>query len=265
MQPRRKTVGMAKSSAGFNAQSEIPSASVARLATYLHVLRSLSESGAMLVSSGQLATAAGVNPAILRKDLSHVGSGGVRGVGYDVGRLIARIALALGVEHNHNVVLAGAGHLGKALLGRVGFERRGIKIVAMFDADPELIGTTITTAEGELAVRGLGDIGDICQEHGVEIAVLATSDGDAQDTCDAFVEAGVHQILNFTAIAPQVPDHVYVRPVDFALELQVMAFNAARRHNSESDVVSAERLQDGRAPRSGAKTRARSDQRSVGV
>ena len=262
---QKKDGRMAKSSAGFNAQSEIPSASVARLATYLHVLRSLSESGAMVVSSGQLATAAGVNPAILRKDLSHVGSGGVRGVGYDVGRLIARIALALGVEHNHNVVLAGAGHLGKALLGRVGFERRGIKIVAMFDADPELVGTTITAAEGELAVRALDEIGDICQEHGVEIAVLATSDADAQATCDAFVEAGVHQILNFPALAPSVPEHVYVRPVDFALELQVMAFNAARRHNADSAVVPREQRSSGRAPRSGAKTRARSDQRSVGV
>lgn len=260
---------MAKSSAGLNAQSEIPSASVARLATYLHVLRSLSESGAMVVSSGQLATAAGVNPSILRKDLSHVGSGGVRGVGYDVGRLIARIALALGVEHNHNVVLAGAGHLGKALLARVGFERRGIKIVAMFDADPELVGTTITSAEaeaeGELAVQALDEIGDICHEHGVEIAVLATTDADAQATCDAFVEAGVHQILNFTALAPRVPGHVYVRPVDFALELQVMAFNAARRHNAESVAVPAEQRSGGRSPRSGAKTRARSDQRSVGV
>jgi redox-sensing transcriptional repressor len=265
MQPNRKTVGMAKSSAGVNAQSDIPGASVARLATYLHVLRSLSETGAMVVSSGQLAAAAGVNSAILRKDLSHVGSGGVRGVGYDVSRLIARIALALGVEHNHNVVLAGAGHLGKALIGRVGFERRGIKIVAMFDADPELVGTTITAAEGELAVQSLDQIGAICAEHGVEIAVLATADTDAQLTCDAFVEAGVHQILNFTALSPRVPEHVYVRPVDFALELQVMAFNAARRHSSESVVAQGDQLPGRQTPRSQPQTRARSDQRSVGV
>lgn len=266
----RKTVGMGKSPAGDGdvsrsaggsgsaggPQPDIPSASVARLATYLHVLRSMSETGAMVVSSGQLAAAAGVNSAILRKDLSHVGSGGVRGVGYDVSRLVARIALALGVEHNHNVVLAGAGHLGKALINRVGFDRRGIKIVAMVDADPELVGTTISAPEGRLPVRGLSDIREICWEHRVEIAVLATSDADAQRTCDTFVEAGVHQILNFTCVSPQVPEHVYVRPVDFALELQVMAFNATRRHSAETEVVQRNSSRPGRT---------QSNQRSVGV
>ncbi|WP_237340943.1 redox-sensing transcriptional repressor Rex [Williamsia soli] len=262
----RKTVGMGKSPADAgdkgNAgsaggpQPDIPSAAVARLATYLHVLRSMSETGAMVVSSGQLAAAAGVNSAILRKDLSHVGSGGVRGVGYDVSRLVARIALALGVEHNHNVVLAGAGHLGKALINRVGFDRRGIKIVAMVEADPQLVGTSIAAAEGELRVRGLAEIPAICAEHRVEIAVLATSDEHAQITCDSFVAAGVQQILNFTCVAPRVPEHVYVRPVDFALELQVMAFNAARRHSAEAQVVQRNSTPGGRT---------QSKQRSVGV
>ena len=76
-----------------------------RLATYLHVLRSLGQRGILIASSGQLATAAGVNPAILRKDLSHVGANGVRGVGYDVGRLTARIALALHTDTVHTLSL----------------------------------------------------------------------------------------------------------------------------------------------------------------
>jgi len=255
----RKTVGMAKSPA--LGQPDIPGASVARLATYLHVLRSISESGALVVSSNQLATAAGVNPAILRKDLSHVGSGGVRGVGYDVSRLIARIALTLGVEHNHNVVLAGAGHLGRALVSRAGFDRRGIKIVALVDADPDLVGTVVAGNDSEMLVGNLDEVPAICAEHGVEIAVLATADDDAQITCDAFVAAGVQQILNFTAVALQVPEHVFVRPVDLALELQVMAFNAARRHSAENEAEQPNSLPRGRA----AKPRARSNKRSVGV
>ena len=242
-------------------QPDIPGASVARLATYLHVLRSISESGDLVVSSNQLAAAAGVNPAILRKDLSHVGSSGVRGVGYDVSRLIARIALTLGVEHNHNVVLAGAGHLGRALVSRAGFDRRGIKIVALVDADPELVGTKVAGNESEMVVGDLGEIAQICVEHGVKIAVLATADADAQVTCDAFVAAGVQQILNFTAVTPQVPEHVFVRPVDLALELQVMAVNAARRQSAESEVAQPNQLQRGRAQ--GPRTQ--SNKRSVGV
>ena len=83
--------------------TDIPGPTVARLATYLHVLRSFSRRGILLASSGELATAAGVNPAILRKDLSYVGANGVRGVGYDVGRLTARISMTLHTDSIHTV------------------------------------------------------------------------------------------------------------------------------------------------------------------
>ena len=116
----------------------IPEPSVTRLATYLHVLRALGQRGVLVASSGQLATAAGVNPAILRKDLSHVGANGVRGVGYDVGRLTARIALALHTDTVHTVALVGAGTLGRLLVTHTATDR-AFRVVAMFDDDPDVI------------------------------------------------------------------------------------------------------------------------------
>lgn len=212
--------------------ASIPDASVARLATYLHVLRLFSEHGVLVTSSGQLATAAGVNSAILRKDLSHVGANGVRGVGYDVRRLTARIALALHTEDTHNVALAGAGFLGRALLAHTGLER-GFTVVAMFDTDPDLIGTTFPAAGVELTVAPMTDLAEHCAAKGVDIAVVATSDAIAQQTCDAFVRAGVRQILNFTTVSLHTTSDVYIRPVDLALELQVLAFNASRNAGEE--------------------------------
>ncbi|MFT4044914.1 MAG: redox-sensing transcriptional repressor Rex [Gordonia sp. (in: high G+C Gram-positive bacteria)] len=219
----------------------IPKPSVARLATYLHVLRSFSQRGVLIASSNQLATAAGVNPAILRKDLSYVGGNGVRGVGYDVSRLTARISMALHTDNTHTVALVGAGALGEALIAHTGFGR-GFEVLAIFDDDPSLIGTTVNG----LRVAPLSEVSYLADASGerVEIGVIATTAEVAQDACDALVAAGVRYLLNITTATLLTDSDVVVRQVDLALELQVLAFQASRSP-----------LQTGVVPASGAHLR----------
>ncbi len=126
----------------------VPDATVARLAVYLRVLTEMLARGVRTVSSEELAEAAGVNAAKLRKDLSHIGSYGVRGVGYDVSRLTAQIEDVLGLTRSHAVVLVGMGNLGHALAGYGGFAARGFRVVGLFDADPALVGTVDRRAGG---------------------------------------------------------------------------------------------------------------------
>ncbi|MFW0795215.1 redox-sensing transcriptional repressor Rex [Gordonia sp. CPCC 205515] len=208
--------------------ADIPEPAVTRLATYLHILRSFRERGILVASSGQLATAAGVNPSILRKDLSHIGANGVRGVGYDVGRLIARIAMALHTDSTHFVALAGAGALGRALIAHAGFGR-GFRVAAMFDADPDLVGSSVEP--GGPLIAPLSEITEVCTGPDaalIEIGVIATAESDAQHACDAFLAAGVRRLLNVTPTTLLTDSDVFVRQVDLALELQVLAFNASR-------------------------------------
>ncbi|MEO9326847.1 redox-sensing transcriptional repressor Rex [Gordonia aurantiaca] len=214
-------------SAPLPSAPDIPAPTVARLATYLHVLRSFSRRGVLVASSNELATAAGVNPAILRKDLSYVAANGVRGVGYDVGRLTARISMTLHTDSVHTVALAGAGQLGHALLAHTGFGR-GFQVAAMFDADPALVGTSLQV--GGPVIAPLSDIAKVCgrMRPAVEIGVVATSDEDARDAFDAFVAAGVRQVLNVTPVSLTAEADVVVRQVDLALELQVLTFQASR-------------------------------------
>lgn len=217
--------------------ADIPEPAVTRLATYLHILRSFRERGILVASSGQLATAAGVNSSILRKDLSHVGANGVRGVGYDVGRLLARISMALDTDSTHSVALAGAGRLGRTLLGHAGFGR-GFRVAAMFDADPDLIGSSVEP--GSPLIAPLTAITEICTGPDaalIEIGVIATAETDAQDACDAFVAAGVRQLLNVTPTTLLTERDVVVRQVDLALELQVLAFNASRSRAATDSVA----------------------------
>src|SRR6201991_1738498 len=119
---------------------DLPEATIARLPEYLRALHNLGEGGADTISSEGLAAAAGVNSAKLRKDLSHLGSYGTRGVGYDVALLIEQIEFVLGLDQRRAVCLVGGGNLGHALAGYDGFASRGFKIVALFDADPAKVG-----------------------------------------------------------------------------------------------------------------------------
>ena len=122
---------------------DIPEATVARLPVYLRALTTLSEQGTATCSSEELAAAAGVNSAKLRKDLSYLGSYGTRGVGYDVDYLRYQIAREIGVTQDWPVVIVGIGNLGHALANYSGFRSRGFRVVALLDADPDRHGEVV--------------------------------------------------------------------------------------------------------------------------
>lgn len=222
------------------ADDRLPEATVARLPIYLRVLTGMAERGVVTVSSDQLAAGAGVNSAKLRKDLSHLGSYGIRGVGYDVDYLIYQVSRALGLTQDWPVVIVGAGNLGRALANYRGFATRGFRIAALLDADPGLVGTRIA----RLAVRHADELEEIVDQHQVAIGVIATPAGSAQGVCDRLVAAGVTSILNFAPVVLNVPTGVEVRKVDLSIELQILAFHAQRR--------SVER--NGRAPQGALRT-----------
>ncbi|MGV9925907.1 redox-sensing transcriptional repressor Rex [Nocardia rhamnosiphila] len=210
-------------------QKGIPQATVARLATYLRVLALLTDDGVAIVSSEELAVAAGVNSAKLRKDLSFLGPNGVRGVGYDVARLRARIEDVLGLSGGHRVVLVGAGNLGRALVGYRGFRRRGFAVVGVFDNDPEVIGREV---EG-LRVRDAAGLTDGIAVLRPTIAVIAVPDDAAQQVCDELVAAGVQSILSFALCPLTAPPGVELRRVDLAVEMQMLSFERVRNADPE--------------------------------
>jgi redox-sensing transcriptional repressor len=198
---------------------------VARLPVYLRALYSLADHGVATVSSEELAAAAGVNSAKLRKDLSHLGSYGTRGVGYDVDYLIYQVSRELGLTQDWPVLIVGAGNLGRALANYGGFASRGFRIAALVDADPAVVGTVIARH----TVRSAADIEDVIERFDVSIGVIATPAAVAQNVCDRLVAAGVTSILNFAPVVLNVPSGVDVRKVDLSIELQILAFHAQRR------------------------------------
>jgi redox-sensing transcriptional repressor len=208
-----------------NSTQGIPEATIARLPIYLRALYALADRGIASVSSDELAAAAGVNSAKLRKDLSHLGSYGIRGVGYDVDYLVYQVSRELGLTQDWPVVIVGAGNLGRALANYGGFASRGFRVAALLDSDPLVVGSEIAGHR----VRAADEIERVVHEHDVMIGAIAVPAVAAQGICDRLVAAGVTSILNFAPVVLNVPDGVDVRKVDLSIELQILAFHAQRR------------------------------------
>jgi redox-sensing transcriptional repressor len=208
----------------------IPEATVARLPIYLRALTLMAEEGTATVSSEELAAVAGVNSAKLRKDLSHLGSYGVRGVGYEVAYLVYQISRELGLTQDWPVAVVGIGNLGHALANYGGFASRGFSVVALFDEDESVVGEEVAG----LTVQPLDELEQTVRAAGVAIGVLATPAAAAQEVCDRLVAAGVRSVLNFAPCVLSVPPGVDVRKVDLSTELQILAFHEQRRAAAES-------------------------------
>lgn len=203
----------------------IPEATVARLPVYLRSLVELAATGTATVSSDVLAELAGVNAAKVRKDLSHLGTYGTRGVGYDVDYLRFEVSRALGVANTWPVLIVGFGNLGRALANHTGFTERGFPMVAAIDTDPAKTGHTV---DG-VPIHGPASLERVVVDDSIAIAVIATPAEAAQETADRLVDAGIRSILNLAPTVLTVPDDVEVRAVDLATELQILGFHLQRR------------------------------------
>jgi redox-sensing transcriptional repressor len=203
----------------------IPEATVGRLPRYLQALVGLAEEGTSVASSEELAAAAGVTSAKVRKDLSHLGSYGTRGVGYDVAYLIHQIRRELGLTQDWGIVIAGIGNLGHALANYKGFEARGFRVAALVDVDKAKIGERV----GTLEVDHIDRLPELVRTLGIAIGVIATPAGAVQDVGDRMVEAGLRSILNFAPAPLTAPPGISVRSVDLAVELQILAYYEQRK------------------------------------
>ena len=208
-------------SASVSATPVLPEATVGRMTAYLRAL-DLAADEHTTVSSQALADAAGVNSATLRKDLSLMGTYGRRGVGYDVALLRELLENTLGLKREWRVVLVGAGNLGRALAGYVGFRSHGFRFVGVVDSNPELVGKKIH----DLEVSASEQLPDIAREHHANMAVVTVPGHAAQRVVDELVAAGVRTILSFAPVRLSVPDGVTVRRVDVAREIQMLAYFA---------------------------------------
>jgi len=175
-------------------------------------------------SSEEIAIAAGVSAAQVRKDLSYLGSHGTRGVGYDIDELRIQIRKTLGLINHYPVVIVGAGNLGRALANYNGFENWGFEIVAILDIDESKIGRDIAG----VTVDSLHRLEEIIEGNSVKIGIIATPPSSAQTVADRLTEAGVKSILNLAPTILKTDEGISVRRVDLSTELGILAYHLTK-------------------------------------
>ena len=199
---------------------EIPQKSIYRISLYNRCLERLHENGHEMVSSSALATAAGVKPSQLRRDLAYFGAFGTRGRGYPVQALRIAIHEGLGRAKLQPVIMVGAGNLGRALLRYDGFRKEGYDILAAFDSAAE----KLTNKNIPVPLYSSAEIEDFVKKHQVQMAILCVLGEYAQQAVNQLVEAGIQGVLNFSPAVLQVPSEVTVNNVDLALELENLSY-----------------------------------------
>ncbi len=204
-------------------KSKIPRPTVKRLSLYLRQLESMSTHEQQTTSSKQLGEALGLTDAQVRKDLAFFGQFGHPGIGYKVAELIAQLRKILGTDRNWNTAIVGAGNIGRALMAYGRFKNKGFEIVAVFDNNPEVVGTVIETHK----VRPMKDLASLIKERHIKLGIVAVPGEAAQQVTDQLIEAGVVGILNFAPIRLDIHDAVSVNSVDFSVSLEQLAFQVS--------------------------------------
>ncbi|QDV63392.1 redox-sensing transcriptional repressor Rex [Crateriforma conspicua] len=200
--------------------ADLPRAAVGRLSLYHRELHRVLAGGTTSINSREMGKLVDVSPAVVRRDLSSLGSVGRRGVGYDVADLADRIGMLLGSGVRWKVILVGVGSLGDALLRYRGFDQLGFHLAVAFDIDPAKIGRKL----GGIRVADFNMLEGVCASIQPDLGILAVPVDAAPEVASKLVGVGVTGILNFTPMTIKLPSSVAVINVDLARELQRLAF-----------------------------------------
>ena len=199
---------------------KISEAVVRRLPVYLQVLNDLNARDMQTVSSQELGNRLDLNPAQIRKDLAYFGDFGRKGIGYDVTYLIEKIRQILKLDQPLNVALVGAGNLGRALCNYNTYLKDNMKITAVFDVHPSMIGSAING----LTVLPMDKLKETIVARNIRIGIITVPAVEAQHVADQFVDAGVDGILNFAPTILRVQDQVRIHYANFTTELMSLAY-----------------------------------------
>jgi len=198
----------------------VPNPAVKRLSLYLRQLEGFKRKDRRTISSKQLGESLNLTDAQVRKDLAYFGQFGHPGIGYRVEDLIAQVRKILGTDKVWNVLLVGAGNLGRALMAYKGFNVKGFRLANVFDASPQLVGKKM----GPFTVQPMTELEDTIKKNQTRLAMIAVPADSAQAMVDQLVAAGVRGILNFAPTSVNVPPHIALNAVDLSVQLEQLSF-----------------------------------------
>ena len=210
---------------------QISKAVIKRLPRYYRYLGELLEDNVERISSNDLSKKMRVTASQIRQDLKNFGGFGQQGYGYNVKYLYTEIGKILGLDTVHPMIIVGAGNLGQALANYVEFEKRGFKLVGIFDVNPVLEGIAVRGIE----IQMISDLPFFLKENNVEIAILTLPKNKAIDMADILIENGIKAIWNFAHVDLDTPDGVIVENVHLSESLMTLSYNLSQYRQEHVD------------------------------
>ena len=210
---------------------QISKAVIKRLPRYYRYLGELLEDNVERISSNDLSKKMRVTASQIRQDLNNFGGFGQQGYGYNVKYLYTEIGKILGLDTVHPMIIVGAGNLGQALANYVEFEKRGFKLVGIFDVNPVLEGIAVRGIE----IQMISDLPFFLKENNVEIAILTLPKNKAIDMADILIENGIKAIWNFAHVVLDTPDGVIVENVHLSESLMTLSYNLSQYRQQHVD------------------------------
>jgi redox-sensing transcriptional repressor len=211
----------------------VSTAVIKRLPRYHRYLGDLLREGRLRISSSELSSLMNVTASQIRQDLNCFGGFGQQGYGYNVKYLHAKISELLGVNEGYRAVIVGAGNLGRALAATHMFERRGVRVVAMFDVDPAVVNTAIS----DIPVYDISSLGEFCRRESIDIGVLSVPKEAALEVSIAMVDAGVRGLWNFANMELCVPrEGVIVENIHLGDSLLQLCYELKTKAGTGDDV-----------------------------
>lgn len=210
---------------------EISKAVIKRLPRYYRYLGELMEEKVERISSNDLSKKMHVTASQIRQDLNNFGGFGQQGYGYNVEYLYTEIGKILGLDTIHPMIILGAGNLGQALANYGDFEKRGFRLVGIFDINPVLEGISVRGIE----IRMINSLPEFIRENQVEIAILTLPKNKAKEMAKVLIDNGIKAIWNFAHTDLQVPDDVVVENVHLSESLMRLSYRVCSMQDQKEE------------------------------
>jgi len=200
----------------MNANQEV----IRRLSKYRNVMSKMKALGLVKVFSDNLADAVGVSPSLVRKDFSMFNLTGNKRGGYRIDDLVAKLNVLLGKDRKQKIIIVGCGKLGQALKNHNGFPRVGIRVVAAFDSDPEVL-----DSEAPIPILHVKTIREFIEENQIRVAALTIPEPAAQGMVDTLKKTCVKGVINFAPVSLKSSQDFLIHNMNIEQEIENLFYN----------------------------------------
>lgn len=209
---------------------KVPAVVIKRLPRYYRYLSELLKQDIKRISSNALSQKMNVTASQIRQDFNYFGGFGQQGYGYNVEYLYNEIRKILGLDDGDTMVIVGAGNLGRALASHSNFEKRGFRLVGIFDNNPDIIGKEINGVR----VMDTDDIEDFVKNNHVDIAILTIPKAAVQGIADRLVKCGIKGFLNFSYGELNLPRDISVENVHISDPMMTLSYRIKLEREKEN-------------------------------